>query len=262
MIRLFDSHCHLDDRSYDPDIDAVIKRARDAGVLAAMIPGIGDESSARAIALAETRPNIFASVGVHPHDARDCSETVIQKLHRMALHTRVKAWGEIGLDFNRMYSPQKVQEFWFLKQLELADALDLPVIIHERDSGGRLLDLLRTHSRAGRTGVIHCFSGSETELKSYIDMNFFIGITGILTLKERGRELRRLSRLIPEEHLVVETDAPYLTPSPERNHYRRNEPAFVKSVLLRLAQVRATAPERLAEVVWQNTCRLYRIESE
>lgn len=260
-MKLFDSHCHLDDRSYEKDLDAVIKRAERAGVRAAMVVGTGEKSCARAIALAQKYANLYVSVGVHPHDVRGCSEALIESLRKLAEQPPVRAWGEIGLDFNRMYSPRMVQEHWFVKQLKIARELDLPVIIHERDSGGRLLDILKEHSAQDTGGVIHCFSGDERELKQYLRMGFYIGITGILTLKERGAKLRRLVRYIPEKKLVIETDAPYLTPTPDRNHYRRNEPAFVKSVLLRLARVREVAAEHLADVIWDNTCRLYRIDT-
>ena len=158
-----------------------------------------------------------------------------------------------------MYSPREDQERWFLKQLETADETGLPIIFHERDSNGRLLELLRAYPKSDRTGVIHCFSGNESELKQYLELGLYIGVTGIVTLKERGRSLRSLVRKIPERKLVVETDAPYLTPSPERTRQRRNEPAFVKTVLLRLAAVRKTDPEYFADVIWQNTCRLYDI---
>lgn len=260
-MKLFDSHCHLDDRSYEKDIDAVIERSQNAGVGAAMIVGTSEESCKRAIELARQYPNLYVSVGIHPHDAKDCTEPLIESLLTLSKQPEVKAWGEIGLDFNRMYSPRMVQEHWFIKQLNLADELGLPVIIHERDSGGRLLDILKTHAYRGRSGVIHCFSGTENELKQYLRMGFYIGITGILTMKQRGIQLRRLVRYIPEKQLVVETDAPYLTPVPDRNRHRRNEPAFVKTVMLRLARVREVSVDHLAEVIWQNTCRLYRIET-
>ena len=256
-MKLFDSHCHLDDRSYDKDIDAVACRAERADVEAVMIVGIDPKSSRKVISLAETKPNWYASVGMHPHDAKDCSPAALESLHHLAKAPKVKAWGETGLDFNRMYSPRKAQEEWFVRQLETAFELSLPIIFHERDSQGRLLDILKTYQIQGRKGVIHCFSGTQSELKAYIDLGLYIGITGILTLKDRGAELRQMVRYIPEMHLVIETDAPYLTPAPEKNFRRRNEPAFVKSVLLKLAEVRKETPEHLAAVIWKNTCRLY-----
>ena len=140
-----DSHCHLDDRSYSKDIDAVLARFREAGGRAVMIAGIDVKSSRAAIRLAETCKEVFASVGVHPHDAARCDTDTLTTLKSLAKHPKVKAWGEIGLDFNRMYSPKDVQERIFIEQLETADALGLPLIFHERDTNGRFLELLKAY---------------------------------------------------------------------------------------------------------------------
>lgn len=258
-MKLFDTHCHLDDRAYKDDIPGVVKRAQAAGVCAMLTVGTDRDSSQKAVTLAETILGLYASVGTHPHDAKDIDKSDLDFLRRLAGNPKVKAWGEIGLDFNRMYSPREIQEHLFVAQLLIADDLDLPIIFHERDSGGRLIELLQKHPNSNRNGVVHCFSGNSKELGQYLEMGFYIGITGILTLKERGAGLRELSRGIPRDRLVIETDAPYLTPAPEKNHTRRNEPAFVKSVLLKLAQVRDEDPEALAGIVWDNSCRLYRI---
>ena len=258
-MKLFDSHCHLDDRLYNKDIDEVIKRANDTGVAAAMIVGTNKKSSSKATAIAESRSGLYASVGIHPHDAKDCSKEALKLLRNLARSPKVKAWGEIGLDFNRMYSSREEQEKCLISQLEIADELNFPVIFHERESGGRLLEILKTHHRKGRKGVIHCFSGNKTELKKYLELGFYIGITGILTIKGRGADLRKLVPLISAERILIETDAPYLTPAPEKNRLRRNEPAFVRSVLLKLSEVRNEDPEYLSSVIWKNTCRFYNI---
>jgi TatD DNase family protein len=257
MMQIFDSHCHLDDRSYDRDRPAVLKRAEDAGVAGVMIVGVDADSCRKAVALAEAHAGCYASVGIHPHDAKECSETLLDTLRHLAESPRVRAWGEIGLDFNRMYSPRAVQEQWFVRQLEIARELHLPLIFHERDSQGRFFEILAAHTPAGLPGVVHCFSGTRSELQRYLDYGLYIGITGILTLKKRGAELREMVRDIPADRLLVETDAPYLTPTPERNKHRRNEPAFVKTVLSKLADVREEKIEDLAPVIWANTCRLY-----
>ena len=258
-MQLFDSHCHLDDPAYDKDIDEVIIRTHNAGVAAVMIAGTSKKNSEKAITIAESQIGFYASAGVHPHFAKKCSEKTIAFLRNRAANPKVRAWGEIGLDFNRMYSPREDQERWFIRQLEVADELHLPVIFHERDSGGRLLEIIKAHNKKGRKGVVHCFSGNRTELKQYLALDFYIGITGILTIENRGAELRELVPAIPLERLLIETDAPYLTPAPQKNHTKRNEPAFVKSVLLKLAEVLHEDPEYLAAVVWENTCRLYNV---
>jgi len=258
-MKLFDSHCHLDDPAYDKDINEVIKRINKAGVAAIMIVGTSKRNSEKAVTIAESKSGFYASAGVHPHFAKKCSETTLHFLRNLAANPKIRAWGEIGLDFNRMYSPRQDQERWFIRQLEVADELNLPVIFHERDSGGRLLEIIKTHHKKGRKGVVHCFSGDKSELKQYLNLDFHIGITGILTIESRGAQLRDLVPAIPLERILIETDAPYLTPAPQKNHTMRNEPAFVKSVLLKLAEVIQEDPEYLAAVIWENTCRLYNV---
>ena len=258
-MKLFDSHCHLDDSVYDPDFELVMQRARDAGVSAMMIAGINLKTSQKAVALTEAHKEIFAAVGFHPHDATQAGESGLEALEKLASHPKVLAWGEIGLDFNRMHSPRNIQEKWLIRQLAAADSLDLPVIFHERESCGRLLEILKQYHQHPGNGVIHCFSGTRSELAQYLDRGYFIGITGILTLLSRGADLRKLVTEIPQNRILIETDAPYLTPAPEKNHTRRNEPAFVRSVPFKLADVREEDPNELADVLWANTCRLFRI---
>jgi len=260
-MKIFDSHCHLDDRSYKRDINNVLERAQSAGVNRMMTIGINKRTSDIAVSLAQSHDRIYASVGVHPHDVENCNEAILEELVELAKNKEVRAWGEIGLDFNRMYSPRDDQEKWFRRQLEIAGRLDLPMIFHERDSNGRFLEMLKNNCSATINGVVHCFSGTFEELRRYLELGLHIGITGILTMKSRGAQLREMVSTIPANRLLVETDAPYLTPSPERNRHKRNEPAFVKSVLLKLAEVRGIDPEELSEVVWENTCKLYNIES-
>ena len=256
-MKLFDSHCHLDDRVYNKDRADVIQRAREFGVTGVMIVGVNLNRSRKVVQLAESHDGYYASVGVHPHDAKDCNEQVLGTLRDLAKNPNVRAWGEIGLDYNRMYSPREDQEKWFVRQLELAIDLKFPLIFHERDSGGQFLEILKAHARQGINGVIHCFSGNQTELKQYLNMGLCIGITGILTMKDRGAQLRRMIPDIPANRILIETDAPYLTPAPQKNSIQRNEPAFVKSVLYSLADIRGEDPEELAAVIWDNTCRLY-----
>ena len=259
-MKLFDSHCHLDDKIYNNDIEWVIKRMEDAGLVGAMIVGTTLDRSTKALSIAESEPGLYVSVGIHPHGAKDCSEASIEFLVNLSKSPKVKAWGEIGLDFNRMLSPIKDQEKWFIRQLEIADKIDLPVIFHERDSKGRLIEILNNHFTKGRKGVIHCFSGNKNELKQYLDLGLYIGITGIVTIENRGADLRKLLPLIPIERILIETDAPYLTPAPEKNHTRRNEPAFVRSVLFKLAEIIGQDLENLAKIILENTYKLYDIQ--
>jgi len=259
MIKLFDTHCHLEDPAFIKDIDKVIDRIKFANVCAAMIVGTNIKRSKKAVDLATSNDIFFASVGFHPHDAKNCSEDSLNYMIKLAENHKVRAWGEIGLDFNRMYSTIKDQEKWFIRQLEIAYQLDLPIIFHERDTKGRFLEILKSYNQKKYNGVIHCFSGSPKELDAYLELGLHIGITGVITINKRGADLRKLARLIPPERILVETDAPYLTPAPEKNRIKRNEPAFVKSVLLKIAEVRQENPEYLANIIWENSCRLYNI---
>jgi len=258
-MRFFDSHCHLDDSSYTQDFEKMMIRARDAGVAAMMTVGVTERSSEICVHVAEQYDEVYASVGIHPHDAKECSEEVLKHLEKLSRSSKVKAWGETGLDFNRMHSPKNVQEKWFIRQLECADRLDLPLIFHERDSEGRFLEILMHHETKIRKGVVHCFSGNKKELESYLDLGLYIGITGIVTMNERGETLRDLIRYIPSDKILIETDAPYLTPAPHKNKTRRNEPSFVPAVLLKIAEVLKKDSKTIAESIWENTCKLYGI---
>jgi TatD DNase family protein len=256
-MKIFDSHCHLDDKGYDKDLPEVLQRARKADVRAMIAVGIDLDTSRKAVAIAGSYDGVYASVGLHPHDAKSGDDRIMAQLQALASSPCVKAWGEIGLDFNRMFSPRQDQEKWFTRQLALAGELNLPLIFHERESQGRFLQILKSHWQPGDKGVVHCFSGSDADLDAYLGMGLLIGITGILTLHSRGEALRDMARRIPPQQLLVETDAPYLTPTPERNKARRNEPAFVRTVLFKLAEIREQDPEVLAAMIWTNTCRLF-----
>lgn len=258
---LFDSHCHIDDKSYDIDREDVIDRARNEDIQGIMIVGVDRATSLNAIKIARQHDHIITSVGIHPHDAKNCTRTDIDTLIDLARNNNcVKAWGETGLDFNRMFSPARAQEDCFTTQLEAAARLDLPLIFHERDSNGRFYDILKSDGPETRKGVVHCFSGTKTELFGYLDLGYHIGITGIVTLQKRGEYLRELVPHIPEDRILIETDAPYLTPAPQKNKTRRNEPGFVKSVLLKLARIRNTDPEILSRTIFENTLKFYKVD--
>jgi len=258
-MRFFDSHCHLDDRAFAHDIEKVLARAAEAGVIRILTVGTDAQSSLEAVSIAESYSGVYASVGIHPHHADACNADSIRLLMDLAGRAGVKAWGEIGLDFNRMYSTHQMQVKWFVRQIEAAAELNLPVIFHERDSGGDFLNILKANAAPETRGVVHCFSGTRKELEAYLDLGLYIGITGIVTIKSRGAALRALVPHIPSERLVVETDAPYLTPAPQKNRLRRNEPAFVISVLHRLAEIRQENLPFLSDQIWENTCCLYGI---
>ncbi|SLM32300.1 TatD1 [Desulfamplus magnetovallimortis] len=272
-MRLFDSHSHIDDKSFKHDFDEMLTRAYDADIKAIMVVGINPATTRQAIHLTKkyshdnehpgnnlkSLPRLFTSVGMHPHDAKKCSHDIIEEFKVLAKQKCVKAWGETGLDFNRMHSPKEDQEKWFTEQIAAANELNLPMIFHERDSDGRFLEILKYAGHREKGGVVHCFSGSKEEMSQYLDLGYYIGITGILTIEQRGRLLREIAVHIPDDRIVIETDAPYLTPAPMKNKTRRNEPAFVRHVMLKLAEIKGMDVESLADIIWNNTCRLYGI---
>lgn len=235
-------------------------RAGQAGVKKIMVVGITEKTSKQAVDIASSFDGGYASVGIHPHDATHCSAAILERLRKLSNTPQVKAWGETGLDFNRMFSPRETQESCFIRQVKIAGEENLPLIFHERDSEGRFLELLSAHMKKDQNGVVHCFSGNREEMEKYLEMGLYIGITGIVTIKKRAEALRRLVKIMPEDRVLVETDAPYLTPEPDKRQAKRNEPAFLKSVLMAVAEIRQTDPEKLASAVWANTCRLFNID--
>lgn len=259
-MRIIDSHCHLDDKIYSLNFDKILLNAEKNSVLAMLAIGINLRSSQACIKLAENHSNIFAVAGLHPHDAKDWREKDYALLSEFAKNPNVYAVGECGLDFNRMFSPRDVQERVFVEHLHCAEENDLPVVLHERDSGGRLLEILRDfYPAGGAKGVVHCFSGNRAELEGYLELGLHIGVTGIITMNARGAELRELVKSVPAKRLLVETDAPYLTPTPERNKYKNNEPAFTRRVLVKTAETCGYDLEILSEIIWQNTVDLFNL---
>jgi len=244
VIGLVDSHCHLDARRFDADREAVIARATESGVTQIVNPGVDLQSSRSAVELAQQHECMYAAVGIHPHDAKALDEDALAELRRLAASPRTVAIGEIGLDYYRDLSPRDVQRRAFEAQLELAAELGLPVIVHDRDAHDDVLAILRdwhsshntVHSALdGRTGVVHSFSGDATLAERVLELGFFIGVSGPVTYQNAG-QLRKVVRAVPLERLLIETDAPYLTPHPHRG--RRNEPAYVRWVAEAVAETR------------------------
>ncbi|MBZ5578264.1 MAG: TatD family hydrolase [Acidobacteriia bacterium] len=252
-MRLVDSHCHLDDRQFDEDREAAIERARAAGVgtLMAIGTGSGPPDLEAALRLADQYPFIVATVGVHPHDASKASEDTFVRLQELARRPRVKAIGEIGLDYHYDFSPREVQRAVFERQLTIAAEAGRPVVIHTREAWDDTLAILRARWNGG--GVMHCFTGNEQQAGQALDLGFHLAFGGVLTFP-KAEEVRQAARITPEERLLVETDCPYLAPVPMRG--KRNEPAFLVETVRRLAEVRGVPPERIAEQTTRNFRRL------
>ena len=241
------------------DVDEVLSRARDAGVERIVVTGTSVEESRRAVQLAEAR-GLHATAGVHPHHARACGPQTITELRKLAVHPRVVAIGECGLDFNRNYSPHPDQEKWFIAQLELGLELGKPLFLHSRDAHPRFAEILRHH--CVKKAVAHCFTGEREELKAYLDLGLHIGITGWICDERRGRHLLELVREIPPERLLLETDSPYLTPRDMRPQprARRNEPAFLVHIAKAVAAARGRPLEEVAAQTTRNAIAFFGLD--
>jgi TatD DNase family protein len=250
-MQLVDIGANLTHASFRDDLDAVLSRAREHGVARIIVTGTSVEESRRAADIADAH-GLYATAGVHPHHARECDEATIPALREVARQPRIVALGECGLDFNRNYSPHPSQEKWFVAQLELAAELGKPLFLHSRDAHPRCAEILR-NLRVGKA-VAHCFTGAAAELRAYLDLGLYIGITGWICDERRGRHLVALAKEIPQDRLLLETDSPYLTPRDlhPQPRARRNEPAHLPHILRAVARARGEAPEALAEATTRN----------
>ncbi len=253
---LVDSHCHLDSPQFDEDREAVLTRAEQAGLRAVLAIGVGKgppELDA-GLRMAALRPWIYASVGIHPHEAGRADDAAFAGLQRLVGNKPVVAVGEIGLDYHYDLPPRPVQQEVFVRQLDLARRAGKPIIIHCREAWGDCLTLLRQHWKpCGLSGIFHCFSGDLAEARQSLEMGFQVSFAGNLTFP-KAQGLREVARQLPPESLLVETDSPYLAPVPHRG--RRNEPAFVGLVARQLAALHGVSPEAMAEQTAGNFFRL------
>ncbi len=255
MSELVDIGANLTHAAFADDLSEVLARARAAGVATIVVTGTTVSESLRAAELAAAHPDmVYATAGVHPHHARECDARTIPALRELAGRPRVVALGECGLDFNRNYSPHPDQEKWFLAQLELACKLAKPLFLHSRDAHPRFAEILRAHRDRLPRAVAHSFTGGADELRAYLDRGLYVGITGWICDERRGRHLLELVREIPADRLLVETDAPYLTPRDlhPQPKARRNEPAFLPHILGAVARARGEAPAQTAKATARN----------
>ncbi len=242
---LVDSHCHLDDEKFDADREQVMERAREAGVETMMAIGTGGALDV-AILQAERYPFVYATIGVHPHDASKATAETFARLRDLAQHPKVLAIGEIGLDYHYDFSPRDVQRAVFDRQLEIAALAAKPIVIHTREAW----DHTMAHVTAlPHGGILHCFTGDETQARQALAVGFHLSFGGVLTFP-KAESVREAARITPDDRLLVETDCPYLAPVPHRG--KRNEPAFVVETARRLAQVRGTTTEAIAAVTTRN----------
>ena len=259
-MQLVDIGVNLGHRSFAGDREAVIQRAVAAGVGMMICTGTSVRGSQEAAVLAGKRPGVlFATAGVHPHDAARCDGATMAVLRSLTGRPDVVAIGECGLDFNRDFSPRPVQIEWFRKQVALAKELEMPLFLHERDAAGAFLAVLDEVQSAAESVVVHCFTGDEATLRDYLRRGYNIGITGWICDERRGQHLRALVKQIDRARLLVETDAPFLTPRDLRPKPAagRNEPAFLPHVLRTIAACRGEAPDELAAATTANARRVF-----
>ncbi|MBU0482311.1 MAG: TatD family hydrolase [Proteobacteria bacterium] len=251
---LVDTHCHLDMAPYHDDLDDVLETARRHGVRRVITVGIDAESSARAVGLAEKYPNVYATVGAHPHHAAELDEDVYRTLAGLAQHPKVVAYGEIGIDLFHNFSPPDVQREHFSRQVKLAIDLKLPVIIHDRDAHLEVMDILESAAPFPAGGVMHCFSGDRDLAARVVALGFHISIPGVVTFK-KSEILQEAVCRIPPASLLLETDGPYLAPEPRRG--RRNEPAFLLFTAARVAELKGVSLDDLAAITTANAEKLF-----
>jgi TatD DNase family protein len=253
---LIDSHAHLEMKEFDHDREKVVERARQAGVDFVITVGTNLALSRKAVELAERHENIYATVGIHPHDVVNTDNKTFDTLIELAHRKKVVAYGEIGLDFFRNISPQEKQLDLFGRQLELANELKLPVIIHDREAHEQTLKLVKASSI--RCGVFHCFSGDYNMAKQCIDLGFYISVPGVVTF-DKAKTIQDVVRHVPLSSILLETDAPYLAPVPHRG--KRNEPSFIIHTAKKVAELKGVSLEEVAQATTQNAKSLFHIEA-
>ena len=253
---LFDTHAHYDDGAFDADRDALLAALPAQGVSLVLNPGCDLPSSRKAIALAEQYPHVYAAVGVHPENCGDWEDGFLPELRQLAAKAKVRAIGEIGLDYYWEENPSRaLQQNVFRWQMELADSLGLPVIVHDREAHGDSLDIVREFPHV--RGVFHCYSGSVEMARELVKRGWMISFTGVLTYKN-ARKAVEVAREIPLEHLMIETDSPYMAPVPCRG--RRNDSTLVRYVCEKLAEIKGISPEECAAATLENGKRFFSIQ--
>ncbi|WP_246369786.1 TatD family hydrolase [Saccharibacillus deserti] len=260
--RTIDIGINLMHRSFGSDREQVVETAAEAGVTRLILTGTSVRGSEAAAAYAARYPGrLYATAGVHPHDAKSCGESTLRSLRELAAGDSVVAIGECGLDYNRDFSPREVQREWFAKQIGLAAELALPLFLHERDAHTDFAELLREHRPKDLSAVVHCFTGSEEELRTYLEMGLHIGITGWICDERRSGALRELVRLIPPNRLMIETDTPFLTPRDLRPKPKdgRNEPAFLPHIAAAVAECTGRSTEEIMRQTTETARTFFRI---
>lgn len=252
---MIDSHCHLDSKIYHGQIDDLLSEARSAGVHTVVNIGVDIPSSEISVTLAEKYEMLYATVGIHPHDATTLNDQTLARLRDLAEHRKVVAIGEIGLDYYRDMSPRPVQREAFQRQLELAVELQMPVVIHTREAFEDTISIVRDFAPRLPGGVFHCFPGDTAQAERVFELGFVISVGGVITYNKAG--MARVASDVPLDKIMLETDAPYLTPVPHRG--TTNRPALVTIVAKKLAELRGISLAEIERATDRNTRKLYRL---
>ena len=257
-MKYLDSHCHINDDALYPIRDELISRAREAGVGYLLVIGWDVESSKKAVEIAHEYEDIYAAVGIHPENLDGINEDSLKQIDELAHDDKVVAIGEIGLDYHWFHEKEhhELQKVWFIKQIELANKLNLPISIHAREASGDLLEILKNHP-VNRSGVLHCYSGSPESLKEFAKLGFYFGFDGPITYKN-AVEPKESVKACPMDRILTETDAPYLTPVPFRG--KQNEPAYIPHILAQMASLKEVEENQMAEQVKKNFEKLFSVE--
>lgn len=255
---LVDSHSHLEMPEFEKDLEEVIQRAKTSGVEYIFTVGTEEGDWSRALEIAHSNPSVYAILGVHPHNAKEIDERTYPALRKLCADDKVKAYGEIGLDFYRNLSPRDVQLKRFREQIQFAKELGLPIVVHDREAHQETLEILQSEKAVECGGIIHCFSGNYEMAKECIEMGFYVSVAGTITYK-RGERLQEVVQRLPLESLLIETDAPFLAPIPFRG--KRNEPSYVQYTAEKVAEIKKIPFEKVAEVTTKNALCVYRLKT-
>ncbi len=252
---IFETHAHFDDKRYNEDRDEVIMECFNNDITKIVNIGADMRSSKNSVALAKKYEFVYATVGVHPHDVKNMTEKDLEQLRQWSKEEKVVAIGEIGLDYYYEYSDKASQRKWFIEQLKLANELDLPVVIHSRDADNECYEIIKEYRP--KAAVIHCFAGSKELAKQYIDMGYYIGVGGVITFKN-AKKLVEVVKAIPLDKILIETDAPYLTPEPHRG--ARNTSIYLKYVTEKVANLKEISVENVENTTFDNAMSFYRLK--
>ncbi len=256
---IFDTHAHYDDEAFEGDREELLSGLQENGIEAAVNVSASMEGVERTLELIRKWPCLYGAVGVHPNETGELNEEKISRLKEASREPKVVAVGEIGLDYYWDQPEREVQKRWFIRQLELAREVKLPVIIHSRDAAKDTLDIMKEQKAGEIGGVIHCFSYGTEMAREYLNMGFFIGIGGVLTFRN-GKKLKEVAAFVPMDRIVLETDCPYLSPVPNRG--KRNSSLNLPYVVAELARIREISEEEVIQITSQNARRLYRLREQ